>query len=106
MCRFEIAKVNINLLCRSPHHCVIVYQVTMATTGPTWLMSFCLEQRTLRKQQLTSTQRAGLSRPGTCTGFLSGGGRGGNLPPLERSVPPLESVRLKSFWSIILIFLI
>ena len=31
-------------------------------------------------------------------GFLSGGGgRGGDLPPLERSVPPLESVRLKSF---------
>ena len=23
-------------------------------------------------------------------GFLSGGGRGGNLPPLERSVPPLR----------------
>ena len=34
-----------------------------------------------------------------------GGGARGNLPPLERSVPPLESVRLKAKLSKMLLIL-
>ena len=36
----------------------------MVTKEPTWLMSYYLEQHTLKRQQPTSTQRAGRSKQG------------------------------------------
>ena len=43
----------------------------MVTEEPTWLMLFCQEQHTLRRQLPTSTQRAGHSRPGEIQWNLS-----------------------------------